>query len=365
MTDNFSQFDKQEELAKALQLLEKGKLKKGEKMIKKIIKNFPDFLPARLTLADFLLEMMAPFEALNILREGMKTDSENLDLRYLYAISLQKCWFLNLAEKEFKFLKERDPKNPEILRQFGWTKVLKGKVEEGRGLLREAINLNLMDPLAYMDLGASYAMSLDFAESLNWMETARNLDTKNPFISEKIEETKKMEREFEKFSEKDKRKMRQMRKNSQELKLMAIETMFLLSREIPLTREDYQDLKEEIKLAGFSPKMTTLRPPKTKEEKTTIEYMEYHYKVPDVERKISKKEFEKIKEKLFNPETKEKEFKKLLLILAHQGTKEAIKLLEDCFEKASGELEDWVRLALEECKIFSQAKPGQVVKIMH
>jgi len=146
--------------------------------------------------ADFLLHLELPFEALNILRNGFRIAPQDFEFRYMWALVLQRCWFLNLAEKEFEFLKTQKPDDLEILRQIGWTKVLKGEMEEGRKILREVINRGLTNPWPYMDLGASYGLSLDFKEALNWLETAKNLSSNNPIVLERIEHTKKMEKEF-------------------------------------------------------------------------------------------------------------------------------------------------------------------------
>ncbi len=174
-----------------------------------------------------------------------------------------------------------------------------------------------------------------------------------------------MERDFNKFSEKDKQIMREMRNDPQELKLEAVENMFLLIKENTLTKDDYEEMKEELKLAGLLAKMLQTEIPKTKDKKTVIEYMEYHSLIPDVERKISQKEFERIKNKLLDSKTKKEELKKLLLILAHQGKKEIVEFLEEFLKKVPKDLKEWVELALKECKIFSKAKPGEVVKIFH
>lgn len=133
-----------------------------------------------------------------------------------------------------------------------------------------------------------------------------------------------------------------------------------------MTEEDSEDIKRELELAGLkNPRMVEFHPPKTKKQKITKEYMDYHFKVENVERKISKEEFEKLREKLLSRKTEKEEIKKILLILAHQGKKEAIELLEEYSKMVQGELLDWTNLALDECKMFSKAKPGQIVKIFH
>jgi hypothetical protein len=215
-----------------------------------------------------------------------------------------------------------------------------------------------------LDLGASYALTLDFSEAFNWLETAKNLNPQDSFILEKIEETKRIKKEFEKFSEKEKRIMKEMREDPQELKFSAIQNLLTLSQEYSLTPEDFENLKEEIKLAGFNPQIFSYSPPSTEEE-INLEYIKFHQKVPEVERKISPKEFEEIKEKLLDKKTENEELKKCLLILAHQGTKEALSFLREYLEKAPKNLKDWAKLALKECELHSQAKPGQIVKIIH
>jgi len=361
----FRRPDPKEELEKVREFLERGKVGKAEKLLQKIIEKYPDYLPAYLEYADFLLNLKLPFEALNVLRIGFRISPQDFQFRYLWAIALQNCWLLNLAEKEFEFLKNQKPNDLEILRQIGWTKILKGEIEEGRKLLREVINKDLTNPWPYMDLGASYVLTLDFKEALKWLETARNLSSDNFIILERIEHTKKLEKEFEKFSEKEKRKMREIRKDPQELKLRAIQNIVLLSSQTKLTKEDAEDIKRELELAGLNSQMVEFRPLKTKKEKLMKEYMEYHFKVENVERKISKEEFEKLKEKLLSQKIGKEEIKKILLILAHQGKKEAIELLKEYSKIVDKDLLDWVKLALEECKIFSKAKPGKIVKIFH
>lgn len=355
----------EEELERAIDFLEKGKTEKAIKLFQRIIEKYPDYLPAYLRYADFLLHLELPFEALDILRNGFRIAPQDLEFRYLWAVTLQKCWMLNLAEREFEFLRNREPNNLEILRQFGWTKVLKGEIEKGRKILREVINRDLTNPWPYMDLGASYALGLDFEEAFNWLETAKSLSSNDPIVLERIEQTKKMEEKFKKFSEEKKRKMKEIRRDPQEIKLEAIENMLLLSAETELTKEDSEDIKRELEFAGLNPQMFELRPPKIREEKIAREYIEYHLKVENVERKISEKEFGKLKEKLLSQKTEKEEIKKILLILAHQGTKEAIGLLEEYSKMADEKLSDWIKLALHECQMFSKAKPGQRVKIFH
>ena len=353
-----------DEFSKIEKYLGEGKIEEAIDFFEKLVEQYPKDLSLKLSFADFLLKMGEPFEALSVLREGLEIDSESLDLRYLLGVAQQKANRFHLAEKEFEFMEKREPAEPEIKRQLGWTKIMMGKIEEGRKLLREAISTNLMNPLPYADLGASYIFTLDFGEGFRWLKTAKSLRPNDNFILERIKEAKRMEKDFQKFPEKEKVKIRQMRKDSQELKIMAIENMLSLQLGFEPTKEEMEDVRKELELAGLNPKFVEFQPPKTKDEKIQIEYLEYHSKAENVERKIGKEEFEKLKEKLLKSKD-EDEIKKILIVLAHQGNKEAIELLAEYQRKCPADLKDFTSLALEECKIFSKAKPGQFVKITH
>ena len=344
--------------------LSEGKIEKVLDLFEELLEKYPQDLSLKLTFADFLLKIGEPSYALEILKEGLEIDSENLDLRYLLGVAQQKVSRFHLAEKEFEFVKSKKPFDLEIKRQLGWTKVMMGEIEEGRKLLREAVSADLMNPLPYADLGASYIFTLDFEEGFRWLETARNLKPEENLILERIREAKKMEKDFQKFPKKEKEKLRELRRDRKELKLMAIETMLNLQVGTESTKEEMEDVKKELELAGVNPKFVEFQAPKTKDEKTQIEYLEYHSKVENVERKISKEEFEKLKEKLLKSKN-EDEIKKILIVLAHQGKKETIDLLAEYEKKCPIELKDFANLALEECKVFSQAPAGKFVKIIH
>ena len=354
-----------EEFLEIEKYIQEGKIEEALTAFEKLLEKYPQSLPLKLSFADFLLKLGEPFEALNALREGLEIDPENLDLRYLFGVAQQKANRFRLAEKEFEFVRAKKSFDPEIKRQLGWTKVMMGEIEKGRKLLGEAISADLTNPAAYADLGASYIFTLDFEEGYHWLETAKNLDPKNPIVLDRIKQAKKMQKDFKKFPEKKKEKMREIRNDPQELKMAAIENMLALQLEIEPTKEEMEDIKKELELAGVNPQLIEFRLPKTKEQKTHLEYLKYHQRVEDVERKITKEEFEKLKEKLLNPKTETEEIKKIFIVLAHQGTKEAIELLEKYQKRVPDSLKDFLKLALEECKIFSQTPPGKVIRIIH
>lgn len=318
--------------------------------------------------ADALLSRGKFYKALCLLRKCFKIDNENLNLHYLFGVAQQKLWKLNLAEREFEFLRKKKPEDAEILRQLGWNKALRGELEEGRKLMREAINLDTLNPLSYVDLGTSFIMSFDFEEGLKWLEIAENLSFNSPhknFIRERSEGSKKFKKEIDKLSEKEKGEMKKMRNSADELKIEAVNSMFRATMGNDLMEEDYKEIKEELEIYGLNPEFGEMRAPKTKEEKSIYEYMKLHSVVPDVERKISKQELEEIKEKLFSQNADSDELKKILLILAHQGTKEAIEIIENYSKKAKKELRDFAKLSLEECEAHFKAGPDKMAKIIH
>lgn len=350
-------------LAEILQSLGKKEPQEIERLFDGMLKKFPSFLEGKLTFGDFLLKIQKPVKAVNVLKEAVRIAPENLDTRYLFGIAQQKSGRLHLAFREFEFVAKRRA-NSEIKRQMGWTKVMMGEIKEGRRYLREAINMDLMSNWAYADLGMSYAHSLDFDQALKWMETAKFLKS-DDYVLWNIEQTKRFQKKFERFSEKEKKEMKKMRENPKEQKLITIENMFKILQAEEATPEDIKEVKRELELAGFNPKMETFKLPETEEEKEIVEYMDYHHKFEDIERKISKEELKELEKRLFNKKTPLEELKKALLVLAHQGTGEALKLLRNYEKKSHSKLKGWVKLAKEEYQLFSDQKPGKAVQVIH
>lgn len=334
-----------------------------ERLFDRMLEKFPEFLEGKLASGDFLLKIQKPVKAVNVLREAIKIAPENLEAHYLFGVAQQKCGRLHLAFREFELV-AKEESNSEIKRQMGWTKVMMGEIKQGRKYLREAINMDLMNSWAYADLGMSYAHSLNFKEALRWMETARSLE-KNDYVLWNIKQTKSFQKEFEQFSEKEKRKMRELRKDPREQKLAMIENMFRILQNEESTPQDLEETKKELELTGFNPEMETLRPPETAEQKEVIEYMGYHHKIKDVERKVSAGELKELEQRLFNKDTSLEELKKTLLILAHQGTNQALNLLRNYKKNPHPQLKGWIKLAEEECWVFSKQKPGKAVRIIH
>ncbi|MCL5010999.1 MAG: hypothetical protein M1127_02205 [Patescibacteria group bacterium] len=343
-------------------LANQGKIKEASGLFQKLVEENPEYFKLKMAFVDFLLRFGDVSSAFNILRQVAKIDYENLDLRYLFAIAQIKASRFYLAQKELELLLTKQPLSLKIKKELGWVKIMQGDIEQGRKLLREVISVNLTDPSPYMDLGVSFTNTLDFEEALRWLETAKNLNPNDFFVLDALEHAKEFQKEFEKFSAKDKQKIRQMRNDPQQLKTESIQkTLSFAVSQGNLSQEDMEDTRKELELAGFNPNFGMFARPTSQAEKEQVEYLQYHQKVPNIERKISQQEFKNLKENLLKPRLSFEEAKKILIVLGHQGTQEAIALLRRYCKNSPKPLKRFAQMALQECKIFSQESHSNVI----
>lgn len=338
-------------------LANQGKIKPASQLFQKLVDENPEHLRLKVAFADFLLRFGDIYTALRILRQATKIYSENFDLRYLLGITQIKACRFHLAQKEFEFLLAYQPSSIKMKKELGWVKMMQGELEQGRKLLREVISADITNPDPYMDLGVSFINTLDFVEAFRWLETAKGLNPRDPLVLGALEHAQEMQAEFEKFSEKDKQKMRQMRNDPQQLKTESIQnTLKFAAEQANPSQEDMEDTRQELELAGFNSNFGTFSQSISQAEREQVEYLQHHQMVPDVERKISQQEFEDLKENLLKPRLPFEEAKKILIVLGHQGTQEAIALLRRYCKKSPKPLKKFAQMALQECKIFFQEK---------
>ena len=190
-----------------------------------------------------------------VIKETIEDYPKEPYLYYLLGIARMKCGEFFLAERALKKADELLPQNPENLRSLGWIKVMLGELEEGRNNLRDAINLDLTNFLAYVDLAMSYFNYFEFKEGFEWLERAKALAPNDPFVLKNYKTAKKTEKEFSKFSEKELKEMRK-RKLSPEARegvcLFALKKYF---EGRALNEDEMRELKEELDLSGLSDKM--------------------------------------------------------------------------------------------------------------
>lgn len=110
---------------------------------------------------------------------------------YLLGCAFGRCMQFRPAIRHLNIADKMNPKNAEIIRNIGWIRCMQEKQENGRQLLKEAINLDPENALAYNDLGASYMFEENFEEAQKWIKKAQDLDPDDDFIqttADKLEE---------------------------------------------------------------------------------------------------------------------------------------------------------------------------------
>lgn len=83
--------------------------------------------------------------------------------------------------------------------------------------------------------------------------------------------------------------------------------------------------------------------------KQMIEYIEYHKKISE---KNSNNEIEKAKKILLSNKSSLENKKKAILILAHTGRVDCLRVIEKYAEKPDSKLSVWIETAVGECKLF-------------
>jgi tetratricopeptide (TPR) repeat protein len=216
-------------------------------------------LEKRIEEADSLLRKKRASKAAVVVKEAIKDHPKEPYLYYLLGIARMKCGKFFLAKRALEKANELLPQNPENLRSLGWVKIMLGELEEGRNNLRDAINLDLTNYLAYIDLAMSYFNYFEFKEGFEWLERAKALAPDDPFVLKNYKTAKEIEKEFSKFSEKELKKMRKKRLSleaQEEVRLFALKK-YLENK--ALNEDEMKELKEELDLSGLSDKMLTYK----------------------------------------------------------------------------------------------------------
>lgn len=204
--------------------------------------------------ADSLMRKNKPSQAATVLKEAIKEFSDNAYLYYLLGIARMKCCRFFLAKRALEKADELDPQNPENLRSLGWVKVMLGNLQEGRNDLRGAINLNLTNPLAYLDLAMSYFHFYEFEEGFEWLNRAKALAPRDSYILYNSEIAEKMKKEADKYSKFDLELMKKEKLDpdaQKNFRFLMLEKSF---KNKPLTKEEMEEIKEELELNGLGDK---------------------------------------------------------------------------------------------------------------
>lgn len=200
--------------------------------------------------ADSLLKKNKPSEAVSLIKEVIREFPDNAYLYYLLGIARMKCYRFFLAKRALEKADELDPNNSENLRSLGWVKIMLGNLDEGRNNLRNAINLNLTNYLAYLDLAMSYFHFYEFEQGFEWLDRAKALAPKDKFVLYNLEMAEKMKKEANKYSKLDLKLLRKERlnpKTQKEFRLLMLGSFF---RNKSLTKDEMEEIKEELELSG-------------------------------------------------------------------------------------------------------------------
>jgi tetratricopeptide (TPR) repeat protein len=200
--------------------------------------------------ADSLLRENKASKAVTVVKEAIKDFPENAYLYYLLGIARIKCCRFFLAKRALEKADKLDPKNPENLRSLGWVRVMLGNLEEGRTDLRNAISLDLVNPLAYLDLAMSYFHFYEFEEGLEWLNRAKALASEDPYILSNSETAEKMKKEAAQYSKFDLKLLKKEKlnpKTQQEFRFLMLTKFF---KNKTLTKDEMEEIKEELELNG-------------------------------------------------------------------------------------------------------------------
>ena len=206
-----------------------------------------------------------PSLAIPIIKDVLRADTQDSYAHYLLGIARMKCGRFLLAKQAFETANQLLPRHSENLRSLGWVKVMLGAVEEGRNDLREAISLDLMNHLPYIDLAMSYFHYFDFVQGREWLERGAALASKDPFVLHNLAMAKKMEKEYSRYSTREMGKLKEEKMNPEMQKAFRVSILEKYSIGKPLTRDEAEELREEARLNGLSTMMI-----KDKEQKEII-----------------------------------------------------------------------------------------------
>jgi tetratricopeptide (TPR) repeat protein len=127
-----------------------------------------------------------------IRRTQERTSEKNVWVdHYLLGCAYGRCMKLRPAIRHLNLADKMNPDNAEIIRNIGWIRCMQEKPDNGRKLLKKAIQLDPSNALAYNDLGASYLFEERLDEAQEWIKKAIEMDPEDNFIrntADKLEE---------------------------------------------------------------------------------------------------------------------------------------------------------------------------------
>ena len=347
----------EELIRQAVAFFEEGKIEQAEIAFRKILKQFPDHHLAIGCLGDFYIQVGRPDLALPFLRRLKAIKPDDYLSHFLLGVAYGKMARFFLANKELNEAHKLEPKNSEIIRQIGINLSLKGEIKEGRKFLNKAISLDPYSAEAYADLAASYMFNGEYEKAEEYIKKSLNLDPQYLTALQLLEDLKSNQQEIEKLSEIDKVKRLKELQSQEFRRQKQIELMMYNLSQMEAAAEDLAEIEIEFKEMGLSGQVTAVKDPNSPEGRAVTEYIERHKKIKNIDsQRLNPKEIKQNVRRLLDKKTCIEEQKDLILILAHQGSKEALDGLKKYAKNPHEELKFWAEMAVDECKSFLAGK---------
>jgi len=340
-------------IRQAVALFEEGQTERAEIAFRKILKQFPNHHLAIGCLADFYMQVERPDLALPLLRRLVVLRPNDYISHFLLGVAYSKMVRCSHSLEELKKALALRPNDPEIMRQMGITLGLKGELKEARKILSQVVDLHPGLVEAYADLAANYMFNCEYTKAEKYLEKAQEIDPEHPIVKQVLKDLKHNQIEFQKMSKSQQEKRIQEVQSEKYKKQMRIELMMYNLSQMEATAEDLAEIEVEFKEMGLSGQITAVKNPDSPEGRAATEYVEWHKKIKNIDtQKLSPEEIKQNVNKLLDKETPIKEQKDLILILAHQGSKEALDGLKEYAKNPPEELKFWAKMAVDECKSF-------------
>ncbi|MCK5123343.1 MAG: SEC-C domain-containing protein [Candidatus Pacebacteria bacterium] len=120
-----------------------------------------------------------------------------------------------------------------------------------------------------------------------------------------------------------------------------------------LSEEECVSLMMALKEKGMGGSVMAIDDPESEEGRATVEYVEYHKKIPEsYYLNMPEEEIEWAREILLSGKSEIEDKKRALIILAHKGRPDVYKILEEYEKNPDPELKIWLNLAIQECQNF-------------
>ena len=357
INEHFFNPEAKQRLKQAVAFIQKGEAERAEILLRKLMCDFPNFVPILIVYGEFLLMTGRPATALGPLRKATRLDITMTWVpHFLLGSAYSRCARFHFALQELEMADGLMPDNSDIIRQIGWVKIATDKIEDGRKFLQKSIKINRTNAMAYCDMGASYLKVGEYEQALKWLEIARSFDPENEITLSSIKHAKLDLKNFNAMSDKEKKIGKKVISDPRNQQQLRIDMLIRGLDNSDGSPEDLYEVKEEFKQQGLMGQISMIDDIKSPGAKATIEYIDFHKKIKNVEKKISANKCKELITEFLNKETSLNRQKYIIMRLAHQGTKVALNGLKKINKRVSGDLKFWTKMAINECNVFLNTK---------